>query len=1018
MKLNIFSFIFILSIFNINSQNTIAIQSFENSGDTWLPLIFSTPPCSNNNDIWNYSTQLSGINPSHGSQFWGIQDLDGSCGGTGFETITFPNINVSSFTDIIFSFDYNARNFDNNEDLKYELFYDDVSQGEVIVVNGVRGRSDNTNGWNTETVSIPGSVTNVSVMLSAKCNRGNERAGFDNVKLTEASIDSCEGSEPLIVYANGASSGNEISADTSTATPSSMSNTSCDSYTSNENLDLFYTFTVPVGETSINVLTSGTNGNTINVAVWDSCNGNEIICQNNNSSQHQLSGLTSGTTYILQVWHDDFNAGPFNIALEIPPPPPTNDDCFNATTLTVGNANTQNVVTGTNENTSDSGVLPRPSCAFYNGNDVWFTAQVPPSGILTVETLNAGSNIDTGLAVYTGTCDNLTQVACDDDSGPGLYSTINLTGLPNTTVYIRVWAYGNRSTGSFNIVAYTPLCPNTTRWTGSSWNNGVPNSFTSAVINSDYDTTVNGSFESCNCQINNNRMVNIAANDYVTIHNDLTVNGTLEVRNEGSLVMTNNDAEILIAGVFQVHKATTPLNDRNDYTYWSSPVEGVDISTVFQPGTYHQSRLYFWDQSVANVIPGGGSEALGEWIPAAGLTMQPGRGYISQGPVLGTYPLQATVSFTGKPNNGIITLDENTIVYNADSNPNNDLNLIGNPYPSAIDADLFITDPNNTSMYGTLWFWTHGVVNNQNNSGEQYSSNDYASYNLTGGVAAVSGGEKPTGIIASGQGFITQAISNGSLTFNNEMRVNTGNDQFFRGTESKLVQEEKDRIWLNLYNDNGAFNQLLIGFIDGATDGIDQFFDGPNIGAGWISFYSLAEGKDLAIQGRQPLTNNEEIISLGFYTYVPEPSDLKIGINRIEGGLSDYEIYLKDKFLNIMHNLKVSDYGFEQIEVGSFNERFELIINKSMVLNTDDVSITTEDVILSYDRNQIKVKTTKGSIVSSVKAYDIIGKNIIEKTPHKSEFNIDTSNLNKGMVIIINLILENNQTLSKKIILY
>ena len=107
-----------------------------------------------------------------------------------------------------------------------------------------------------------------------------------------------------------------------------------------------------------------------------------------------------------------------------------------------------------------------------------------------------------------------------------------------------------------------------------------------------------------------------------------------------------------------------------------------------------------------------------------------------------------------------------------------------------------------------------------------------------------------------------------------------------------------------------------------------------------------------------------------------------------------------------------------KFEVGSFDDRFELIINKSIVLNIDDVRTTTEDVILSYDRNQINVKTTKGSIISSIKAYDIIGKNVLEKTPHKSDFYIDTSNLNKGMVLIINVILENSQTLSKKIILH
>ncbi|MDH5415190.1 MAG: hypothetical protein OEW87_13725, partial [Flavobacteriaceae bacterium] len=700
MKISILFFIFVLSVFNINSQNTIAIQSFENSGDTWIPLTFSTPPCSNNNDIWNYSTSLPGITASHGNHFWGIQDLDGSCGGTGFESILFPNVNISSFSNVIFSFDYNARNFDNNEDLKYELFYDDVSQGEVIVVNGVRGRRDNTNGWKTEKVSIPGSITNVKVILSAKCNRGNERAGFDNVKLAEASIDSCEGSEPLIVYANGASSGNEISADTSTASPSNMSNTSCDSYTSNENLDLFYTFTVPVGQTSVNVLTSGANGNTINVAVWDACNGNEIICQNNNSSLHQLTGLTAGSTYILQVWHDDFNAGPFIIALETPPPPPTNDDCFNATTLTVGNAKTENVVTSTNENSSDSGVLPRPSCAFYNGNDVWFTAQVPPSGILTVETLSAGSSIDTGLAIYTGTCDNLTQVACDDDSGPGLYSTINLTGFPNTTVYIRVWAYGNRSSGSFNIVAYTPLCPFNTSWSGSSWNNGIPNSYTSVEITSDYDTAVNGSFESCDCKVNN-ATVNIRANNHITVHNDLNVSGLLEVRNNGSLVMTNDLGLVTVTGNLNVHRTTAPFN-QFDYMYWSSPTSNETIGSALAtsiPNRIYQFNTASYDENAQN----------SGWTQVAlNSTMFPGVGYIAMGPTTGTFPQTQDVIFDGIVNNGII---EVPIKLSQDANnKDDDWNLIGNPYPSAIDADILLSDPLNTNIVGgTIYLWTHNT---------------------------------------------------------------------------------------------------------------------------------------------------------------------------------------------------------------------------------------------------------------------------------------------------------------------
>ena len=70
MKKSIFYFGALLWIVNSYSQNTIAYQSFENSDDTWLPLSFSTPPCSNNNDVWNYVSSLGGVNPSDGNQFW------------------------------------------------------------------------------------------------------------------------------------------------------------------------------------------------------------------------------------------------------------------------------------------------------------------------------------------------------------------------------------------------------------------------------------------------------------------------------------------------------------------------------------------------------------------------------------------------------------------------------------------------------------------------------------------------------------------------------------------------------------------------------------------------------------------------------------------------------------------------------------------------------------------------------------------------------------------------------------
>ncbi|MCT4580702.1 MAG: T9SS type A sorting domain-containing protein [Flavobacteriales bacterium] len=170
-----------IGIGSFSAQTTIAIQSFEPSGDTWIPMTLSTPACTNSGDVWDYSTSIGSISPNHLTQFWGIADLNGNCGGTGFETITLPNVDVSLYTSVTFSFDYNVVGFDNGDDLKYELFYDNVSQGEVVVVNGTSNTS--TGGWITESVNIPNTVTNVSVILSAKQNGASDYGGLDNVIL-------------------------------------------------------------------------------------------------------------------------------------------------------------------------------------------------------------------------------------------------------------------------------------------------------------------------------------------------------------------------------------------------------------------------------------------------------------------------------------------------------------------------------------------------------------------------------------------------------------------------------------------------------------------------------------------------------------------------------------------------------------------------------------------------------------------------------------------------------------------
>lgn len=103
-----------------------------------------------------------------------------------------------------------------------------------------------------------------------------------------------------------------------------------------------------------------------------------------------------------------------------------------------------------------------PSCGFFSGNGdgVWYTVEVPPTGSITIETQATVTGtvdiLDTGIAVYTGSCGTLTEIACDDDNGVGSFSLVTLTGLTaGETLFVRVWGSDTAGLfGDFQISAY------------------------------------------------------------------------------------------------------------------------------------------------------------------------------------------------------------------------------------------------------------------------------------------------------------------------------------------------------------------------------------------------------------------------------------------------------------------------------------------------------------------------------------------------------------------------------------
>ena len=92
--------------------------------------------------------------------------------------------------------------------------------------------------------------------------------------------------------------------------------------------------------------------------------------------------------------------------------------------------------------------------------------------------------------------------------------------------------------------------------------------------------------------------------------------------------------------------------------------------------------------------------------------MTPGKGYISQGPLQGTYPQKHLIDFQGIRNNGIIDM---ALVFNANTNDDttndyDDYNLVENPYPSAIYADMFLDIGQNPNIDGTVRLKVNKII--------------------------------------------------------------------------------------------------------------------------------------------------------------------------------------------------------------------------------------------------------------------------------------------------------------------
>jgi hypothetical protein len=474
------------------------------------------------------------------------------------------------------------------------------------------------------------------------------------------------------------------------------------------------------------------------------------------------------------------------------------------------------------------------------------------------------------------------------------------------------------------------------------------------------------------------------------VTNGITLNGDIRLVGTSQLLQTHT-------GVTQVTGLGNLYKDQEGTTtnvyqsgYWTSPVttngSTFTIDGVFKDGTVTTTAIAGAGAAAnINFIAGlDGSKTTPITISERWLaklindvdwtryinpttdTFNPGEGWNMKSTGSGVQ----NFTFVGIPNDGTYTSSINQ----------NTLSLIGNPYPSAIDADQFITD-NSSAITGTLYFYD--------------SSNDVSHYrgSYTGGYATrvsglgtpFSGGATPGQYIPIGQAFfVTRDVAGtGTITFQNSQRVfqvRGTSSQFFSKMNKKVTKQESNFPVLRVgfefeINESNKYHrQLAIGF-RGLTNNYEPAFDAEMFDRQPTDFGLKLNDKStpFVISGVEDF--NENLI-IPLLVYLDKDRNVTFKLDGLENLNTD--VYLKDEVTKNYYNLTENDISLD-LKSGSYLDRFfitfknttlgveEEFLSESLKIYVDEV---TRELVIKNEKNQVTI--------DNVEIYSIQGQKVLD----------------------------------------
>ena len=439
----------------------------------------------------------------------------------------------------------------------------------------------------------------------------------------------------------------------------------------------------------------------------------------------------------------------------------------------------------------------------------------------------------------------------------------------------------------------------------------------------------------------NNIEVEAGAQLTVGSSGNITVLGTLDLYSSAlqNASLINDGTFTIDADNVRVHQKIS-ANSRSYHV--SSTVSGATQNSIGA-----DIGMYYWDN------------ATGNWTLASPTSsMVATTGYVLRS--------NNDLVFTGALNNGTQT----ATVYRSTSGLG--WNLIGNPYPSAIDW----TNSGFTKTNVVDAFWIY--LNDQ----EQYGV-----FNTPGGVAVNIANSQ----IPSNHAFwvkVSDPNTSGDVRFTNAVRVHNNTSYLKKANLSTNPT-------LKIAGVNGSYrDEIAVVFNDNATMDLDEYDSDKKFSSNdnYIQFFTTVESKELSING-YPLYTSDFTVPLSFK--VEQAGSFTIERVDYSNFPGDHTVILEDLIENKTIDL-IADgsYTFSVSGSGTITDRFLLTFEGGFATATNPISKEQATQIYGY-RKSIIIKSPDLQD-AYYRVYDIKGLLIKEGliTPNsKTIVNIDRSGL-------------------------